>query len=181
MTVINVNKMELPVFDIIQAAPIYIPLEKFDKKKQKIGDIKHLIFNIPSVDKYFTFESKYLRLIARYLSIFSKVSFLEYKEFADMKLKEQMLLELNPLFQHIKFKKDLNKIIIKYFESNFKIRKITSILNPMQYSYLFLFIHSIVENVKKNFLQVAQRLDREISETFSSFSKPPSVEIKPRY
>jgi len=180
MTVININKMELPMFDVIQAAPIFIPLEKYDKK-QKIEDVKHLIFKIPSVDKYFTFEAKYLTMIAKYMAILSNVSFLEYHEFADMKLKEQMLKELHPLMQHLKFKKELTNILIKYFDSNFDIKTITSIVNPIQYSYLFLFIHSIIQIVKKNSQQVLQSLGKATSGISSSFSKPPSVKIEPRF
>jgi hypothetical protein len=169
MIKLNINKLELPVLDVVLATPILIPLEKGRK----------LIFKIPSVKKYFIFEAKYLGLIATYFLLFSKVEFLELREFADMKLVEKMLKQLMVVMQNIKFRRKFVKILRKYFKSNFRITM--NKINPMQLSYLFLFCHNIVENVKKNFLQVAKKMRGEMSETFSISSSDISTKIEPRF
>ena len=171
MIKLNINEMELPVFDVIQATPFHIPL----KKKY------NLYFEVPSVNMYFKFEAKYLKLIHNYFVLFSKVMFLELKEFKSMSLKKEFSKKFIPLMQHKKFKKEFGKIIIEYFKADFKLKKIFDIADPFHFSYIFLFIHSIVENVKKNFSQVAERLGVEMSETFSIFSKATSTKIEPRY
>lgn len=173
MIKLNINKMELPVFDIIQATPFHIPLD--------IEETKNLYFEIPSVNGYFTFEAKYLKLIHDYFVLFSKVLFLELKEFESMNLKKKFLKELNVVMQNIKFKKAFIKIVREYFTGDFELDKLMDIANPMQFSYLMLFIHNIVENVKKNFLQVAGRMGNQMSATFSISSKAPSTKIEPRF
>ena len=171
MIKLNINKLELPVLDVILATPILIPLEK--------GKILH--FKIPSVKNYFVFESKYLSLIANYFVLFSKIDFLTVKEFADMKLKEKMMKELMIVIQNKKFKKDFSKIIQEYFTGNFNLKKIYSVMNPLQFSYLFLFIHNIVENVKKNFQVVAKKVGVQMKEIFSTSLKSISTKIEPRF
>ena len=173
MITLNINKMELPVFNVVQATPILIPLD--------IDNKNILSFEIPNVNKYFTFESMYLTLIAKYMVEFSKVNFLTVKEFSDMTLKEKMMKRLMVAFQNFKFKKDFLKIIVKYFTGNFKLKKIYDIVNPMILSYLFLFIHCIIENVKKNFHLVALRMGVQMKEIFSTSLKSRSAIIEPRY
>jgi hypothetical protein len=141
MIKLNIKNLELPVFDIIQAAPFCIPLDKDH----------NLYFKIPSVNEYFTFEAKYLTLIHKYFVLFSKVNFLESKDFKSLELKESFLKELKKVLQNESFKVDFRKIIIKYFTADFKIKKIMDIADPFQMGYLMLFIHKIVENVKSFF------------------------------
>lgn len=147
MIKLNINKMELPVFDIIQATPFRIPLkENFN-----------LFFEVPSVDEYFTFEAKYLKAIHKHFILFAKVYFLELKEFKSLKLKEAFLKELKFAIQNEKFKKDLREIIVKYFTADFDINKIMSVANPFQIGYLVMFIHGIVENVKSFFFTGSEK------------------------
>lgn len=169
MIKLNINKMELPILDVVLATPILIPLEKG----------RRLIFKIPSVKKYFTFEAKYLGVIATYFLLFSKVEFLELREFSDMKLVEKMLQQLKIVMQNNKFQKEFTMILREYFKSNFRITM--NKINPMQLSYLFLFCHNIVENVKKNFLQVHRKIRGEMSATFSTSLNETSTKIKPRF
>jgi len=171
MIKLNINKMELPVFDVIRAVPFWIP----------ITEKKNLYFEIPNTNSYFKFESKYLCLINKYFLLFSKVMFLELKEFESMDLKKQFLKELNVVMQNNKYKKDFIKIIQEYFTADFNMKNILDIINPIQLSYLMLFIHNIVENVKKNFMQARGRLGVQMSETFSISSKAPSTKIEPRF
>lgn len=171
MIKLNINELELPVLDIIQANPILIPLH----------NNKNLIFEIPSVDKYFTFEAKYLKLIMKYFFMFQNVNFLELKEFKDKEVKKKFLKKLHKLMQNYKFKKDFGKIIKVYFKADFKIRKIMKIVNPLEFSYLFLFIHSIIENVKKNFQLVNQKMGLQMKEIFSTSLKLTSAKIVPRF
>ena len=171
MITININKMELPVFDVIQAVPICIPIKK---------DF-NMYFEIPSVNKYFTFESKYLTMIHKYLVLFSKVVFLELEDFSSIDLKQEFIKELKVVMQNLKFTKDFVKIIKEYFTADFDLSETLNIVNPFQLSYLMLFIHNIVENVKKNWQQVDSRMSNQMSETFSTFSKPISEKIEPRF
>ena len=177
MIKLNINNLELPVFNAIVATPIVIPLDEDDNNNVD----NYLKFKIPCVNKYFTFEAMYLSLVAKYMALFSNVDFLTVKEFSDMTLKEKMLQKLIPIFQNWKFKKDFLKIIVKYFEGNFNLKKIYKIVNPMVLSYLFLFIHCIIETVKKNFQLVAKRMGVLMKETFSTSLKPRSAIIEPRF
>ena len=171
MITIDINKMELPVLDVIQAVPIRIPIKK---------DF-NMYFDIPSVNKYFIFESKYLELIHKYLVLFSKVVFLELEDFSKIDLKKEFIKELKVVMQNMKFIKDFVKIIKEYFTADFDLSKTLDIVNPMQLSYLMLFIHNIVENVKKNWQQVDSRMSNQMSETFSISSKGTSGKIEPRF
>jgi hypothetical protein len=141
MIKINIKNLELPVFDIVQATPIHIPLKK---------DF-NLYFKIPTVNEYFKFESKYLGLLQKYFLLLSGVNFLELDEFKDSSLKQEFLKKLKIALQNEKFKKDFKKILIEYFEADFEIDKILDIINPFEMGYLFMFIHNIIENVKSFF------------------------------
>jgi len=171
MIKLDINNLELPVLDIVQATPFCIPLKKN----------KNLYFEVPSVNKYFVFEAKYLKLILKYFLIFAHVNFLELKEFANIEFKKKMLKELDTVMRNIKFRKDFMKIITEYFTAYFKLKKVLDIADPFQLSYIFLFIHNIVENVKKNFVQVAGKMDHQISGIFSIFSRKISTKIEPRF
>ena len=171
MIKLNINKMELPVFDVIQAAPFCIPLKKN----------KNLYFEIPCVNAYFKFEAKYLKLIHKYFVLFGKVLFLELEDFASMDLKKEFLKELNAVMQNAKFQKDFIRIVKEYFTGDFNLRNILNVVSPMQFSYLMLFIHCIIENVKKNFSWAAKRLGIQMSATFSISSRPSSGKIEPRF
>lgn len=162
MIKLNINKLELPVFDIVQATPFSIPLKK---------DF-NLYFEIPSVNEYFIFEAKYLKVIHDYLVLFSGVSFLELKDFKSLKVKEQFLEELKMAIQNEKFKKAFKKVIVEYFTANFEIKKIMDIANPFQLGYLIMFIHKIVENVKSFFFTGGGRSgSKDVGDFFYFFEK----------
>jgi hypothetical protein len=169
MIIIDINKLELPEFDIILAVPICIPL----------GFKRELYFNIPDCEKYFTFEAHYIKILKSHFRILSKVSFLDYKEFKSMKLKKQMFAQLKIVMQNESFKRDFIRIIKKYFTANHKIK--LKYINPIQLQYLFLLIHKCIETVKKKFTQFLAKVDSRMSETFSTFSKPSSTKIEPRF
>jgi len=175
-TKIDINKMELPEWDVIKSRPILIPLKKGNE----------LIFEIPSTEAYFDFESLYVKLLAKHFFLFSKVNFLDYKEFADMSLKKQMIKEVYKVIQLDKAKKDFIKIIDKYFQANFKIKKVLKIVDPMELAYLFLFIHKVIETVKKKFLQVLEKMDVQIQAELEKdnsfiFSNTNSEKVVPRF
>ena len=171
MIKLSINQLELPVFDIIWVTPISVPLEKG----------KNLLFKIPTVNEYFTFEAKYIKILSDYFKLFSSVNFLAVKEFSSKELKENMMGGLRVVMKNMDFLKDFSKIIEKYFTGDFDLKDIYKKINPFQLSYLFLFIHSIVENVKKNFQWVAAKLDPQMSEIFSIFSRGISIKIEPRF
>ena len=173
MNELNINKLELPEFDIVLAVPICIPLR----------DDKKLFFELPNVEDYFKFEAHYLKILTKYFTVLANVSFLEYREFADLKLVEELYMKLRPLMQIEGFKKDFIKIIKLYFTANFKIGRKLDFVNPPQLTYLFLFIHKVVEMVKKKFTAVAilDRASNQMSGIFSSSSNPNSTRIAPRF
>lgn len=171
MRKISIDNMELPEFDIIRAKPIKIELT----------DDKYLLFEIPSVNKYFTFESEYMGILASYFDLFSKIRLLSYKEFADKKLIEKISIQLLIIMQNSHFVKDLMKIIKKYFKANFNIKKLIDIVNPIQLTYLFLLIHKSIETVKKKALEFLEEIGVEISETFSTSLKKNSEKIEKRF
>ncbi len=168
---IDIEKMELPEWDVVKATPIRLNLGKGNE----------LIFEIPSVRKYFDFETMYLKYVAKYFVKFSQVNFLEYKDFKDMNLKETMIKHLYVIMQDKESRLGLIEILEKYFIANFKIKNIDKIINPMGYAYLFLFIHKVVETVKKKFLETLVEIDNHLSETFSISLKKNSGKIVPRY
>jgi hypothetical protein len=165
MIKLNINKLELPIFDVIWATPILIPL----KKNQ------HLLFEIPTVDKYFKFEEKYFSVVRDYLKLFSNVNFLTVKEFSKIELKEQMMKELIIVMRNTKFQADFNKIIKKYFTGNFNLNRLHKKINTFQYCYLFLFIHNIVECVKSFFFtgggKGGQQTKKDVGDLFYFFEK----------
>ena len=171
MIKLNINKMELPIFEVIKATPFCIPLTKKC----------NMFFEIPSTEKYFDFENKYLKILLKYFLIFSKVNFLELKDFEDEKLKDKMIKDLYIIMQNKNFKKDFLSIIKKYLTADFNLRKIFKIANPFQTSYIFLFIHSIVENVKKNYNLVAKKCGVQMKEISSFSLKAYSTKIEPRF
>lgn len=168
---IDINKMELPEWDVVKASPIQVVLD----------DGREMTFEIPCVEKYFDFESKYVQFVAGYFIKFSQVNFLEYKDFVDLSLKEKMIKELYKALQDKKVQKEFVGILNKYFTANFKIKRIMKYINPMQLSYLFLFIHKVVETVKKKFLETLVAMDHRLSETFSISSNENLGKIVPRY
>lgn len=168
---IDIDKIELPEWDIVKANPIRV----------QMGDKRELIFNIPSVKKWFDFEAMYVKYIATYFVLFSKVNFLEYKDFESDTLKKQMLIESQRVFQHKQAQKDFIKILNKYFKANFKIKKIMNYINLMQLSYLFLLIHKVIETVKKKMLENLVEINSQMSEIFSISLKKNSVKIEPRF
>lgn len=163
--------MELPEWDVVRATPIQINL----------GDGLKLMFEIPTVEKYFDFEAKYLKMVASNFIMFSQVNFLEYKDFKDMNLKDTFIKALYKIMQNKKAQIEFINILNKYFTANFNIKKIMKYINPMQLSYLFLFVHKCVETVKKKFLETLVEIDNHLSETFSISLKKNSGKIVPRF
>lgn len=167
----DVNKMELPEWDVVKATPIRV----------SIGQGRELVFEIPTVRKYFDFETVYLKYVAKYFVAFSQVNFLEYKDFKDTNLKEAMVKTLHRVMQMKGARTGLVDILSKYFKANFDIRKIEDVINPMQFTYLFLFIHKVVETVKKKFLETLVEIDNQLSRTFSISLQGNSGKVVPRF
>lgn len=175
MIILDWKKMELPEWDVVKATPIRIPLDE-DK------DGKALLFNIPSVEQYFNFEALYMEFIIKNFVLLSNVKFMELEEFSDMALKEKMITEFRKVMQTETAKNQFKKIILKYFICvNFKKRKLLKTLNPMQFSYIILFIHKCIETVKKKFQLVAREMDPGVLRSFSTSSSGTSTKAGPRF
>lgn len=171
---ISIDDMALPEIDIIQAKPIVINLDQDPAGKK-------LLFEIPSIEKYFRFESRYVSILAKYFILFSKIQFMEFKDFGNEGIKEKMIRELKKVMQNRAFKREYLKMIREYFKGNFNLGRIFRIINPMQASYLFLFIHCVIETVKKKFISDLGRINHRILEIFSISSSTSSGKIVPRY
>jgi len=165
--------MALPEWGVIKSHPIHVPLT----------DEKSFLFEIPSVDKYFQFESRYTKFIAKYMIHFSGVTFVEYQEFKNFKFKKELVSKMHKLWQIKKAKKDFLKIIKKYFiAQGFNIKDTMKEVNPIQLSLLFIVIHKCIETVKKKFLHTIEELDpTAISGLFSTSLKGSSTKPEPRY
>lgn len=169
MVTINLKKMELPEWDIVKSNPIRVPL----------SNGRSMIFKIPCVEKYFDFEAIYAKYLATYSARFSKVQFMEYREFKKLKLKKQFIKEIKPIIQQEQAKKDFIIILSKYFKANFKIKKIMKYIDLIELSKLFMFIHNVIEMVKKKMLEMALEMAGSVSS--STISKRISEKIVPRY
>lgn len=169
MIKISLDKMELPEWDIIKSNPIRVPLR----------DKKEMIFQIPVVEKYFDFEAIYAKYLATYSAHFSTVSFMEYKDFKKLKLKKAFIKEIKPIMQIEKAKHDFIIILQKYFQANFKIKKIMKYIDLIELSSLFMFIHNVIEMVKKKMLDMA--LEMVGSGGSSTISKRTSEKVVPRF
>ena len=174
MDKLDINKLELPEFDIIKAAPVSIPMDDIGRRK--------LEFIIPNCNDYFTFEAHYLKILRVHFKILSNVQFLNLKEFQSMKLKKMMISQLRPLQQSNLFMRDFIGLIKKYFKANFRISSKT--INPLQLPYLFLLVHKVVETVKKKFQEFLKATDAAISPTLATssiFLSGISQKIEPRF
>lgn len=177
MSKITFIDMALPEFEIALAKPIFVPLGYCKKLKRKIS----LLMQIPCVKDYFIFESYYAKLLVTYFAMYKKVNLLEYHEMQDKKLIDDMMKELKVIMQHRQFQKDFIKILNKYFEADFNIKKLMKYIDPVTLGFLFLCIHKIVETVKKKFSQNHEAIIGKVLDTFSSFSNTISKKIEPRY
>jgi len=168
---LKIDDMVLPDYDIIRAVPIKI----------QIDDKRYLIFEIPTVKEWFDFETKYIKILATYFNLFTGVEFLTYQELSDEKLIQRMIKQLYPAIQDNRLKKELLKLIKKYFKANFNIRKLYKYINVMQLAYIFLLIHSVVENVKKKTITTISQIKGLIQDTFLKSLNEPITTIEPRY
>ena len=171
---VDLDKMELPEWDVAKATPIRFPL----KKK------KELIFEIPTVEKYFDFEALYVKYLAKNFMIFKSVDFLDYKDFKDKKLISKMVKELYRVMQIKKAQKEFIYILNKYFRANFNINRIMKYADPLDLAKMFLLVHRIIETVKKNFHQATMELLPQVDQMLggsSISSKGNSGKIVPRF
>ncbi len=172
---IDLNKKNMPEWDVVKATPIRVPLDN-----DEIG--KALIFNIPSVETYFDFEAYYTEILAKHFVVFSNVQFLTYEEFSDSKLKNAFFNELKKVMDKKEIKESFYKIIDKYFEAdNFEMKKLLKIINPIQFAYCVMLIHNCVEFVKKKFLEMAPKVSPQVLGIFSTSGKDTSTKVGPRF
>lgn len=171
----KISGLELPELDIVQAVPVQINLGEIK------GRLRTMTFEIPSVNQYFDFEARYVRILASHFITLSQIRFLEYGDFENMGLKQEFINQLIKAMQARTFKKDFIMILDKYFKADFNIKKICDLIQPQQLCYLFLFIHKIIETVKKKFLLTLDRINSQILATFSISLKESSAKIEPRF
>lgn len=184
MIVISMKEKNMPEWDVVKATPIRVPLTEKENDKS-------LIFEIPSVEKYFDFEAYYAGFISEYCYHFTETSFLSYKEFKNKKLKEDFLKGLRralanrnvriafkvllaKYFILVDYKNELQKVSrfkkICYFFTRKKNKNIYLILNVLkinavQCAYCLMLMHNCIEFVKKKFEEVAIILNPQVLAT----------------
>jgi len=167
----DLNTLDLPEWNHIRARPVVIPLDH----KRKV------LFEIPTVEKYFDFEYMYLQLLTNHLSALAEIKFLNYDEFSDVKLKEEMLKAIIKALQFKAFRDDFIRILQMYFKANFNLKTLFKYINPVQLGFMFLCVHKIVETVKKKLILTLQTVDESLSSLFSTSLKKSSEKIVPRF